>query len=148
MCNEKDRPPARLHHGALSVSDLERSVEFYNRVLGFKVDTQVTTEDSLMDIAHLYNGSDYLELFAHKNCKPLPDFAKSNDSDLRVVGAKHVAFETPDLEAFHKYLSELGVDGLTEIFDNNPYYDYFFFRDIDGIPIEIVRRRGGPAPSV
>jgi len=136
--SSKHLPELSLHHGGIAVTDLKRSLEFYERVLGFEVDTQVKTPDGTMDIVHIKRGEDYLELFCHKSAAPLPEFARDNTTDFKVAGSKHVAFSTDDPEGMHKYLQEQKVDGLTPIFDNNPYYKYFFFRDPDGIALEVV----------
>jgi len=131
-------PDFSLHHGALAVTDLRRSIEFYYDVLGFEVDTEVKTPNGEMDIVHMKRGEDFLELFCHKSASPLPEFARDNATDFKVAGTKHIAFSTAKPEQLHQYLSEKGVDDLTPVFDNNPYYKYFFFRDPDGIAIEIV----------
>lgn len=120
---------------------MEQSIAFYSRVLGFEVDTRVKSGDGKMDIVHLKKCDDYLELFCHVENTGLPDFAGDNASDIKVVGTKHVAFGTDEPEKMHAYLRAQGVAGLTPIFDNNPYYKYFFFRDPDGIAIEVVSRR-------
>lgn len=138
-------PDFSLHHGALAVMDLRRSIDFYHDVLGFEVDTEVKTPDGEMDIVHMKRGGDFLELFCHKTALPLPEFARDNATDFKVIGTKHIAFSTDVPEQFHQYLTEKEVDDLTPIFDNNPYYKYFFFRDPDGIQIEVVSPlpRGG-----
>ena len=133
----------RLHHGGLSVSNLERSLEFYKRVLGFELDTRLTTADGNMEIAHIKRGDDFLELFCHKDHLPLPEFARDNLSDFKVLGTKHIAFITDEPEEVHRLLEEQKVEGLTPIFENNPTYKYFFFRDPDGIALEFVYRRPG-----
>ncbi len=134
-------PNITLHHGALAVTNLERSLEFYKRVLGFEVDTEVKLPDGSLDIVHIKRGNDYLELFCHKDATELPQHSRDTMTDVQIAGTKHIAFSTDEPEGVHQYLNEQGVDDLTEIFDNNPYYKYFFFRDPDGIALEIVSPR-------
>ena len=130
----------RLHHGALSVSDLARSIQFYESVLGFAVDTRVVVQGGELEIAHLQKGQGFLELFCHHGVAPLPEHAADHERDVAVVGTKHVAFSTADPEAVHAELQRRGIEGLTPIFEG-PHYRYFFFRDPDGIVLEMVSRK-------
>ena len=131
-------PNLSLHHGGLAVTDLNRSLKFYKDILGFEVDTHITTADGMLDIVHIKRGGDYLELLCHKSAKPLPEFALDNSTDFKVAGTKHVSFSTGNPQEVHDYLSAQNVEGLTPIYHNNPYYKYFFFRDPDGIALEVV----------
>ena len=135
------RPGLHLHHGCISVSDLDRSMEFYARVLGFEQESRRSLPGGELEIAFLRRGEDRLELVCHADAKPLPDFAAEPRSDFRVIGTKHLSFGTPDPDALHAFLAEQQVDGLTDIADNNPTYRYFFFRDPDGIILEVVSPR-------
>jgi catechol 2,3-dioxygenase-like lactoylglutathione lyase family enzyme len=129
-----------LHHGALCVSDMARSVEFYASVLGFTVDTRAVVEDGALEIVHMKKGTSFLELFCRHGVAALPEHAADHERDLGVVGTKHVAFGTANPEAVHAELARRTVAGLTPIFEG-PHYKYFFFRDPDGIILEMVSRK-------
>ena len=135
-----------LHHGALSVVNMARSIEFYAAVLGFTVDTQILVQDGNLEIVHLKKGESYLELFCRRGAEPLPEHARDHERDFGVVGTKHVAFGTAEPEAVHAELTRLAVAGLTPIFDGT-YYKYFFFKDPDGIILEVVSRKRAIAQS-
>ena len=136
-----DAPKFNIHHGGLSVSNLERSLAFYRDVLGYELDTKVSLPDGSMDIVHLTNGEDFIELFCPRNPDPLPEFAKEIGTDFRTLGTKHIAFVTDTPREMHAYLEEKKVDGLSPIYENNPNYYYFFFKDPDGIILEVVTPR-------
>lgn len=133
------RPSLNLHHGALSVRSMEESIAFFRDVFGFEVDTQVEVNDGFK-IAHLKLGSNYIELFELANAQALPEHANSLNSDLRVIGTKHIAFETDDAEAMYEFLVSQSVKMETEIMDH-PDYKYFFFKDPNGILMEFVSRK-------
>ena len=129
-----------LHHGALSVADAERSIEFYESILGFSVDTWIVVEEGALEVIHLKKGSSYLELFCRRGVAPLPEHATDHERDVKVVGTKHVAFCTSNPEAVHAELARREVAGLTPIFEGT-HYRYFFFKDPDGIVLEMVSRK-------
>jgi len=136
------RPALHLHHGCLSVGDLDRSIEFYGRVLGFDLESRRQLPGGALEIAFLRRGDDRLELVCHAESAPLPEFAQEERSNFAVIGTKHLSFGTADPHALHAFLESQKVDGLTGIYDNNPAYYYFFFRDPDGIGLEVVSPRG------
>ncbi len=133
-----ERPDIYLHHGCLSVSDLDRSIEFYRRVLGFSVESRRKLPDGELEIAFLRRGADRLELVCHADARPLPEFAREERANFQVIGTKHISFGTRDARRLHAELAEQGVAGLSDVFENNPTYLYFFFRDPDGICLEVV----------
>ncbi len=132
------KPSIRLHHGGISVKDMEQSITFYRDVFGFDVDTQLDVSDDF-SITHMKLGDSYIELFWHRNYRELPAHAQSLDTDLPVIGTKHIAFETDDLEGMYKWLVSQGVEMVGDIRSDNPGYTYFFFKDINGILLEFVQ---------
>jgi len=134
-----DQLQLRLHHACISVADLNRSIAFYSKTLGFEQESRRHVPDICLEIAFLKRGEDRLEIVCHDDPHPLPEHAKSVLDDFRVIGTKHFSISTNSADKFHAFLASTGVDGLTEVFDNNPTYRYFFFRDPDGITIEVVQ---------
>jgi catechol 2,3-dioxygenase-like lactoylglutathione lyase family enzyme len=131
----------QVHHGALSVSNMAASIAFYETVLGFKVDTRIVVMDGQLEIVHLMKDGSCLELFAYRNAAALPVHARDNDTDIPVIGTKHVAFGTDHPKGLHAWLQQHQVAGLTDIFEG-PDYRYFYFKDPDGITLEVVSRKG------
>lgn len=134
------KPSLRLHHGGISVKNMEESIAFYQDVFGFEIDTRNdVTED--FRITHMKLGDSYIELFWLKDHKDLPEHSKGLDTDLSVIGTKHIAFETDDPEAVYSHLESKGVEMVTELRTDNPDYKYFFFKDLNGILLEVVGRK-------
>lgn len=140
-------PEVSVHHAALSVGDMQRSIDFYNRHFGFEVDSRAVGDDGKLEIVHLRRDDNYIELFCHAEARPLPESAKTLDGDLRQVGTKHFAFHTDDAYGLHERLENDGVEVLMDVQTNNPTYYYFFFRDPDDILVEIISRRPDAPPA-
>lgn len=133
-------PSIRLHHGGLSVTDMEESIAFYRDVLGFVVDTEFDVNEDFK-IVHMRIEDFYIELFWLRGHKELPESSKMLDTDLAVMGTKHIGFETNDIEGMYQMLISKGVEVAGEIRLDNPYYKYFFFKDPNGILLEFVSRK-------
>ena len=125
-------------HAALTVADLERSVEFYE-TLGFKVEIRYKGEDGGYDIVHLKLGENYVELFSK------PGISQRNVSDafagdIDTIGIKHFSLCSNDLEATVRYLRGNGLEPTSEIMQGKTVSKYVFFRDPDGNWVEIAER--------
>ena len=134
------KPSIRLHHGGISVKDLDQSIAFYRDVFGFEVDTETVVSDDFK-ITHMKLDNSYIELFWRRDQQDLPDHAKMLDTDLSVIGTKHIAFETDDPETLYQHMVDKGVEMVSEIRRDNTDYNYFFFKDVNGILLEFVQRK-------
>lgn len=134
------KPSMRLHHGGISVKDMDQSIEFYRDVFGFEVDTETNVSDDFR-ITHMKLDDSYIELFWMRAHRELPEHARTLDTDLAVIGTKHMAFETDDAEAMYAFLISKGVEMVSDLRTDNTDYDYFFFKDPNGILLEFVSRK-------
>lgn len=128
-----------LAHVAVTVTDLERSTEWYRRLFG---SDPVLDEDETTGNFHhtvfLLGGGQLFGLHTH------PTGQSGTDFDERVTGLDHVAFACADraeLDGWATRLDELGVpnDGVVEAH----YGSGLSFRDPDNIALEFFAPPAG-----
>ena len=137
----------------LTVSDLDRSVEFYTEVLTFERigETEVSGPevDRLqgvfgvrMRVARLRLGDEEIELteYVTPRGRPAPVDARSNDRWFQ-----HIAIIVRDMDRAYARLREHGVEHVSpepqRLPDWNPNaggIEAFYFKDPDGHPLEIL----------
>ena len=127
-----------FHHVSLSVTNMNRSVAFYN-VLCFKDVLRWKAEDDTLEIVHLKLNDFYLELFCFANSKPAPYTMKLLDTDLMVVGTRHFGLRVKSIDKAKRLFIENGIAKTIEIKKGKTGIDYFFIKDPDGIFVEIVQ---------
>jgi len=130
----------RFHHVALSVSDRERSVTFYEQ-LGFRVVHHYQAPDNTLSITHLKLGDMMLELFHYKKDRqPAPASIHSTNTDLPVIGTKHFGLRVDDIEAAKADLVRKGMVAQdVKIKQGRTGPLFFFISDPDGILVEIAQ---------
>ena len=120
----------RTNHFAVSVSDLEQSIEWYQRVLGFKLLCRNMIDHINTPVAHLDapDSGFVLELYSPPNSKPVPEERKTPDEDMKTNGNKHFSLTIADHEETIKELEEMGIPvvfiapcwGTVGVFINDP----------------------------
>ena len=129
----------RLHHTAISVSNLDRSLRFYE-TLGYKQVYQYDEADGSMSVAHLKLGDSFLEVFAYKKNQDKAQVNLEYGNNLEDIGVKHIALWTDDLEATLADLQSKGLaDDNTKIIMGRTRVSYFFIKDPDGVWVEFVK---------
>jgi glyoxylase I family protein len=131
-----------LNHLALTVSDLARSSQFYDRVLGFmgyaRVEVPAATQQSMKTRLHAWAGPN-----GSVTLRPAKGESAGKAHDSNAPGLNHVAFNADnraDVEKLHGLLREMRA----EILDPPTEYAYFpgyfavYFTDPDGFKIEYV----------
>ncbi|MBI2032818.1 MAG: VOC family protein [Candidatus Levybacteria bacterium] len=128
----------KVHHIAFTVENLEESINWYEEKLQFKLISKHKSND--VDLAILELGEIRIELFNFGNeTKQLPDYRKELMSDLKTIGTKHLCLQTEDLENTIQKLKEKGVDFITDIDNASFGGKYIFFKDCNGILIELIQ---------
>ena len=118
-----------IHHVVLTVTDVARSTEFYEKVLAMKV------LEASEKVSVLADGATLLCLQRPPHA-PLP-----NDRfDENRVGLDHVAFAVAgreELEEALEVLQDIRVETAGIEFDPDGQADYVCFRDPDNIQVEV-----------
>jgi len=117
-----------LEHVNMTVSDLERSIDVYSRLLGLRVRWRGTTSSGT-PAAHVGDDDWYLAFFEATN-------RDRAEVDYETVGLNHVGFVVDDLEAAKGRLGSLGLEPHAEQ-EYDPGKRLYFF-DPDGIEVELV----------
>lgn len=127
-----------IHHIALSVTNRERSVEFYSK-LGFRRVHFWEADNKSLSISHLKLGNFILELFCYANFQPAPNSIHATATDLPVIGTKHFSLKVDSIEAAREDLAAKGiVKPDIQITQGRTGISYFFIEDPDGVLVEIV----------
>ena len=127
----------KIHHIAITVSNLEESIKFYTQILGFKVGKQFSKERKgvLASATYVKLGDFQIELWQ------FPDMKENQDalSDIKIKGIKHIAFEVDNL---NKTISKLEGKGLklTKPQLGASGHNYSFTTDPDGVALEFYEK--------
>jgi glyoxylase I family protein len=125
---------SRVHHIAIICSDYSVSKRFYTEVLGLEIIREVyraERQSYKLDLA--LNGQYIIELFSFPDPPPRP-------SRPEACGLRHLAFETPDLDAVVAELARHGVEAEPIRVDEFTGRRFTFIADPDGLPLEFYEQ--------
>ena len=126
-----------IHHVAVTASNFERSLEFYQK-LGFEVLASRHLPEKQKKIALLASGNFKLELFWFGDVQDEPSSRETIGNNVHDVGAKHFALRVESMNEVRTRLEKLNIPFESEPATGDTGYDFFFIRDPDGIWIEFV----------
>lgn len=118
-----------IHHVTLSVNDLEASVDWYSRLLGFEVVKRVTVDG--LDKAMLVRGPLRVTFVNHG------EYAVRGPFSERRCGLDHLSFAVPDRVALDAWAARLDDAGVNRSdVKRGGTGDLIAFRDPDNIALE------------
>lgn len=117
---------AQFAHFNFNVLDLEKSIDFYQKALGFTVEKRKTYQDGAFELAYLGDGSTgfLLELTWLRDHK---EPYRLGENEI------HLAVRVPDKKEAYRLHKEMGC-----VCFENPGMDLYFISDPDGYWIEII----------
>jgi catechol 2,3-dioxygenase-like lactoylglutathione lyase family enzyme len=153
LCASDSRLVNGVDSVGLTVSDLDRSVEFFSKVLSFEKVSEVEVDGPAYEqlygvfgvrakIARMRLGDEFLELteFVAPRGRPAPLDARSNDRSFQ-----HVAIVVRDMDRAYRALREHKVQHASSGPQRLPDWNKsaagiqaFYFRDPDGHPLEVL----------
>lgn len=136
-------PELTAHHYGITVSDLDRAVEFYRDVLGLEVlaefsvggeafATGVGVDGASADFTHLDAGDARIELVSYD-----PEGQDRDQPDLNQPGATHVGLTVDDVDAVYESLPE-DVETISEPQTTDSGTRICFVEDPEGNLVEIL----------
>ena len=124
----------KIHHIAIICSDYNKSLDFYKNVLGLNVLSEnYRTERKSYKTDLALNDEYIIELFSF----PDPPNRLTNPE---ATGLRHLAFEVDNLDESVKELDRLNINHENIRIDELTSKRFLFFKDPDGLPIELYEK--------
>ena len=120
----------KQHHIAIIASDYEKAKAFYVDKLGFRLIREVYRPEVGDYLRMLRLGETTLELFIK------PDYPE-RVTNPEAKGLRHLAFHVEDIEPAVRWLNAMGIETEPVREDKVNGGRFTFFRDPDGLPLEI-----------
>src|SRR3954462_6773092 len=126
------RLPESTHLGRvrLQVADLERSVEFYERVLGFR---SIRRDDDSASLGPHGEDREIVHLHQLRSARPVPRRG--------LLGLYHFAILLPDRASLGRFVAHLGEIGAYAGMSDHFVSEAVYLTDPDGLGIEVYADR-------
>jgi catechol 2,3-dioxygenase-like lactoylglutathione lyase family enzyme len=133
-----------VHHTGITVSDLDRSVQFYERLgyeviermeeHGEEVERGLGVPGATLSVAMLEAPRGMLELIQYKKPDGSPAHLPNNG-----IGAAHVCVEVEDVDAAFSELRGEGVEFFSGPITHESGIRWVYAKDPDGITAELLQ---------
>ena len=120
----------KQHHIAVIATSYEKAKEFYIDKLGFQLTREVYRPEQKDYLRMLQQGDTVLELFIK------PD-APERVNNPEAKGLRHLAFHVEDIVPVVSWLNSMGIETEPIREDKVNGGRFTFFKDPDGLPLEL-----------
>ena len=120
----------KQHHIAVIATSYEKAKEFYIDKLGFQLTREVYRPEQRDYLRMLQQGDTVLELFIK------PD-APERVNNPEAKGLRHLAFHVEDIVPVVSWLNSMGIETEPIREDKVNGGRFTFFKDPDGLPLEL-----------
>jgi catechol 2,3-dioxygenase len=120
----------QLGHVRLQVADLDRSLAYYERVLGFRV---LSRQDDDVTLAAFGDDTPLVELHERRGATAVPQQGR--------LGLYHFAILLPDRAALGRFVAHLAQIGARAGSSDHLVSEAIYLRDPDGLGIEVYSDR-------
>jgi methylmalonyl-CoA epimerase len=134
------RYAVKIDHVAVAVPDLEASIDFYQRILGFKLMERRRTEgDKTGMVSAVFEAGAILLVLVQGTS---PESQVSRYIDNHGPGVQHIAIEVRDVQGLMAELSDAGVEFNTSMIQGTGIRQAFTARDRgSGMMYEFIERQ-------
>ena len=123
-----------IHHVAIICSNYPHSKHFYTEILGFEVIAETYRAERNSYKLDLRVGKDgQIELFSFPNPPERLGYPEAR-------GLRHLAFAVENLEQQVSWLNDCGIETEAIRTDELTHKRFVFFKDPDGLPLELYER--------
>jgi predicted enzyme related to lactoylglutathione lyase len=130
-----------IHHYALSVKNLDETINWYGEVFGFTLERRFGFPELKTEIAHITLPVGIrIELLYTKNSSPSPDLGKDAFGAIANQGSKHIGLQVENVTQAAEELKSKGVHVLHDVTRvEEAGVTNFWILDNEGNHIELVQ---------
>ncbi|MFF3517979.1 VOC family protein [Streptomyces sp. NPDC002573] len=136
--------PYSLHNVTISVSDLDASIQWWNRVFGLTLLAKSRFDAIGADVAFLEGPGFRLELLQPADGVRIPELTAEPPAHIRPIGNKALVFRVEDLAGVTRTFRDLGVTTVWEQMDLGDGSISTAIRDNDGNLINVFQQGASP----
>ena len=129
------------HFSAIVVNDFDSSINWYSKILGFKVVSRIESVERGFKQSNLKRGDVLIELIELDRAVNLEDIVPNYNSQMRIIGLFKIGFLVTDFEKWINHLTNEKVDFYGQIVtDNTSGKRMVIITDPDGNRIQIFEK--------